>query len=410
MNISSIRVAGYANAPYILPCFDKYPNDCNNPGPGIDAEFIYTLFSHIWQIPVVWIRTANRSQMHQALVDDLADVEAEASILDEEMTSRMQASPACHFDSLALLVRPKILSSANEFHTTSFVQTELWALVAITTLSVYLMHRLSKRMSTGEVKLVEKEGGSILQALRFMREKLIYPFTFMAVLIFLNVYANIIAVNLVKKGTIKDFGFNTLDELAKLILNKRCRFVMQAVRRNDFSFNRFLLNPTARSVEPWTVTMNTAYKSNPPLYVATRQEIIQVVHNATHCFYGVDYYHLRDFYKYHSCDLEMLSLAKYTPEQMFIFYYRSTALKELFGPMLSSTMYVLFDKLMLKYFQQNSTLYCPQPLCTQVYMEPGKVQDCFFIVITGMLASLFAFFIELYMFKLKKTNNLSIAN
>ncbi|KRX16982.1 hypothetical protein T07_14034 [Trichinella nelsoni] len=399
MNISSIRVAGYANAPYIMPCFDKYPDECNDPGPGIDAEFIYTLFNHIWQIPVVWIRTANRSQMHQALMDDLADVEAEASILDEVMIDRMQASPACHFDSLALLVRPKILSSANAFHTTSFVETELWALVAITTLSVYLMHRLSKRMSKYLV------AGSILRPLRFLREKFIYPFCFMAVLIFLNVYANIIAVNLVKKGTIKDFGFKTLDQLAKLILNKRCRFVTQAVRRHDFSFTRFLLNPTPHSAEPWTVTMNAAYKYNPPLYVATRQEIIQVVHNATHCFYGVDYYHLRDFYKYHSCDLEMVSLAQYTPEQMFIFYYRSTALKELFGTMLSSTMYVLFDKLMLKYFQQNSTLYCPQPLCTQVFMEPGKVQDCFFIVITGMLASLVAFVIELYMFKLKKTKN-----
>ncbi|KRZ27343.1 hypothetical protein T4B_182 [Trichinella pseudospiralis] len=351
----TVRVVGFVNPPFLLNCFTSYPDGCNNPGPGLDAEYIYVVLHYLMDYNVQWIRVKDRNAMFNALESGAADFTGVGTPLIEEYFGKFKNTPVYLFDAIALVVKSRSASSAADFHAVAFVETDVWFLFTITVLSIYMLSHLSKYIY--EVYAFEQDFNRrdrLITFLRSFRETIIYTFAFISVIFFLNLVSNIITVYLVKKDERIEYGFDNLNELGRLLLRKKCRFTMLSSTKDDPIFHHLMINPKVEDEIPWTNLFRKAFVKNPPLYVDSRYDMGKLITKSL-CYIGVDLYSLKEFYESRFCFVKVISMVKETSQLQSVFYYREDALASKLSVMSMNTLRMFYAGRATVYSRPNRT-------------------------------------------------------
>ncbi|KRY37859.1 hypothetical protein T01_3634 [Trichinella spiralis] len=352
----TVRVVGFVNPPFLLNCFTSYPNGCTNPGPGLDAEYIYVVLHYLMDYNVQWIRVKDRNAMYNALETGAADFTGVGAPLIEEYFGKFQNTPVYLFDAIALVVKSRSASAAADFHAVAFVETDVWFLFTITLLSIYMLSHISKYIY--EVYAFEQDfsrKNRLISFLRSFRETIIYTFAFISVIFFLNLVSNIITVYLVKKDERIEYGFDNLNELGRLLLRKKCRFTMLTSIKDDPIFHHLLINPKAEDEIPWTGLFRRAFVKNPPLYVDNRFEMGKLITKSSLCYIGVDLSSLKEFYESRFCFVKVISIVKETSRLQSVFYYREEALESKLSLMSTKALRMFYAGRAAIYSRPNKT-------------------------------------------------------
>ncbi|KRY69564.1 hypothetical protein T4A_11640 [Trichinella pseudospiralis] len=353
----TVRVVGFVNPPFLLNCFTSYPDGCNNPGPGLDAEYIYVVLHYLMDYNVQWIRVKDRNAMFNALESGAADFTGVGTPLIEEYFGKFKNTPVYLFDAIALVVKSRSASSAADFHAVAFVETDVWFLFTITVLSIYMLSHLSKYIY--EVYAFEQDFNRrdrLITFLRSFRETIIYTFAFISVIFFLNLVSNIITVYLVKKDERIEYGFDNLNELGRLLLRKKCRFTMLSSTKDDPIFHHLMINPKVEDEIPWTNLFRKAFVKNPPLYVDSRYDMGKLITKSL-CYIGVDLYSLKEFYESRFCFVKVISMVKETSQLQSVFYYREDALASKLSVMSMNTLRMFYAGRATVYSRPNRTMW-----------------------------------------------------
>ncbi|KRZ79434.1 hypothetical protein T10_5243 [Trichinella papuae] len=394
----TVRVVGFVNPPFLLNCFASYPDGCNNPGPGLDAEYIYVVLHYLMDYNVQWIRVKDRNALFNALETGAADFTGVGTPLIEEYFGKFQNTPVYLFDAIALVVKSRSASSAADFHAVAFVETDVWFLFTITVLSIYMLSHISKYIY--EVYAFEQDFNRrdrLITFLRSFRETIIYTFAFISVIFFLNLVSNIITVYLVKKDERIEYGFNNLNELGRLLLRKKCRFTMLASTKDDPIFHHLMINPKAEDEIPWTNLFRRAFVKNPPLYVDSRYDMGKLITKSLLCYIGVDLYSLKEFYESRFCFVKVISMVKETSQLQSVFYYREEALGSKLSVMSTKTLRMFYASRAAIYSRPNKTAFCATDYFQLKPLEIGKIQDFFyFLIFTTLVAFLILGLEKLY--------------
>ncbi|KRX95119.1 hypothetical protein T4E_1983 [Trichinella pseudospiralis] len=351
----TVRVVGFVNPPFLLNCFTSYPDGCNNPGPGLDAEYIYVVLHYLMDYNVQWIRVKDRNAMFNALESGAADFTGVGTPLIEEYFGKFKNTPVYLFDAIALVVKSRSASSAADFHAVAFVETDVWFLFTITVLSIYMLSHISKYIY--EVYAFEQDFNRrdrLITFLRSFRETIIYTFAFISVIFFLNLVSNIITVYLVKKDERIEYGFDNLNELGRLLLRKKCRFTMLSSTKDDPIFHHLMINPKVEDEIPWTNLFRKAFVKNPPLYVDSRYDMGKLITKSL-CYIGVDLYSLKEFYESRFCFVKVISMVKETSQLQSVFYYREDALASKLSVMSMNTLRMFYSGRATVYSRPNRT-------------------------------------------------------
>ncbi|KRZ56002.1 hypothetical protein T02_11172 [Trichinella nativa] len=352
----TVRVVGFVNPPFLLNCFTSYPNGCTNPGPGLDAEYIYVVLHYLMDYDVQWVRVKDRNAMYNALETGAADFTGVGAPLIEEYFGKFQNTPVYLFDAIALVVKSRSASAAADFHAVAFVETDVWFLFTITLLSIYMLSHISKYIY--EVYAFEQDfsrKNRFISFLRSFRETIIYTFAFISVIFFLNLVSNIITVYLVKKDERIEYGFDNLNELGRLLLRKKCRFTMLTSIKDDPIFHHLLINPKAEDEIPWTGLFRRAFVKNPPLYVDNRYEMGKLITKSSLCYIGVDLSSLKEFYESRFCFVKVISIVKETSRLQSVFYYREEALDSKLSLMSTKALRMFYADRAAIYSRPNKT-------------------------------------------------------
>ncbi|KRZ91197.1 hypothetical protein T08_12352 [Trichinella sp. T8] len=352
----TVRVVGFVNPPFLLNCFTSYPNGCTNPGPGLDAEYIYVVLHYLMDYNVQWVRVKDRNAMYNALETGAADFTGVGAPLIEEYFGKFQNTPVYLFDAIALVVKSRSASAAADFHAVAFVETDVWFLFTITLLSIYMLSHISKYIY--EVYAFEQDfsrKNRFISFLRSFRETIIYTFAFISVIFFLNLVSNIITVYLVKKDERIEYGFDNLNELGRLLLRKKCRFTMLTSIKDDPIFHHLLINPKAEDEIPWTGLFRRAFVKNPPLYVDNRYEMGKLITKSSLCYIGVDLSSLKEFYESRFCFVKVISIVKETSRLQSVFYYREEALESKLSLMSTKALRMFYADRAAIYSRPNKT-------------------------------------------------------
>ncbi|KRX48690.1 hypothetical protein T05_1567 [Trichinella murrelli] len=352
----TVRVVGFVNPPFLLNCFTSYPNGCTNPGPGLDAEYIYVVLHYLMDYNVQWVRVKDRNAMYNALETGAADFTGVGAPLIEEYFGKFQNTPVYLFDAIALVVKSRSASAAADFHAVAFVETDVWFLFTITLLSIYMLSHISKYIY--EVYAFEQDfsrKNRFISFLRSFRETIIYTFAFISVIFFLNLVSNIITVYLVKKDERIEYGFDNLNELGRLLLRKKCRFTMLTSIKDDPIFHHLLINPKAEDEIPWTGLFRRAFVKNPPLYVDNRYEMGKLITKSSLCYIGVDLSSLKEFYESRFCFVKVISIVKETSRLQSVFYYREEALDSKLSLMSTKALRMFYADRAAIYSRPNKT-------------------------------------------------------
>ncbi|KRX76989.1 hypothetical protein T06_3123 [Trichinella sp. T6] len=352
----TVRVVGFVNPPFLLNCFTSYPNGCTNPGPGLDAEYIYVVLHYLMDYDVQWVRVKDRNAMYNALETGAADFTGVGAPLIEEYFGKFQNTPVYLFDAIALVVKSRSASAAADFHAVAFVETDVWFLFTITLLSIYMLSHISKYIY--EVYAFEQDfsrKNRFISFLRSFRETVIYTFAFISVIFFLNLVSNIITVYLVKKDERIEYGFDNLNELGRLLLRKKCRFTMLTSIKDDPIFHHLLINPKAEDEIPWTGLFRRAFVKNPPLYVDNRYEMGKLITKSSLCYIGVDLSSLKEFYESRFCFVKVISIVKETSRLQSVFYYREEALDSKLSLMSTKALRMFYADRAAIYSRPNKT-------------------------------------------------------
>ncbi|KRZ33520.1 hypothetical protein T4C_5784 [Trichinella pseudospiralis] len=385
----TVRVVGFVNPPFLLNCFTSYPDGCNNPGPGLDAEYIYVVLHYLMDYNVQWIRVKDRNAMFNALESGAADFTGVGTPLIEEYFGKFKNTPVYLFDAIALVVKSRSASSAADFHAVAFVETDVWFLFTITVLSIYMLSHLSKYIY--EVYAFEQDFNRrdrLITFLRSFRETIIYTFAFISVIFFLNLVSNIITVYLVKKDERIEYGFDNLNELGRLLLRKKCRFTMLSSTKDDPIFHHLMINPKVEDEIPWTNLFRKAFVKNPPLYVDSRYDMGKLITKSL-CYIGVDLYSLKEFYESRFCFVKVISMVKETSQLQSVFYYREDALASKLSVMSMNTLRMFYAGRATVYSRPNRTVFCATDYFELKPLEIGKIQDFFyFLIFTTLVAFL----------------------
>ncbi|KAL1243001.1 CRISPR system Cascade subunit CasA [Trichinella spiralis] len=384
----TVRVVGFVNPPFLLNCFTSYPNGCTNPGPGLDAEYIYVVLHYLMDYNVQWIRVKDRNAMYNALETGAADFSGVGAPLIEEYFGKFQNTPVYLFDAIALVVKSRSASAAADFHAVAFVETDVWFLFTITLLSIYMLSHISKYIY--EVYAFEQDfsrKNRLISFLRSFRETIIYTFAFISVIFFLNLVSNIITVYLVKKDERIEYGFDNLNELGRLLLRKKCRFTMLTSIKDDPIFHHLLINPKAEDEIPWTGLFRRAFVKNPPLYVDNRFEMGKLITKSSLCYIGVDLSSLKEFYESRFCFVKVISIVKETSRLQSVFYYREEALESKLSVMSTKSLRMFYAGRAAIYSRPNKTVFCTTDYFALKSLEIGKIQDYFyFLIFTTLIA------------------------
>uniref|UniRef100_A0A5S6R251 Solute-binding protein family 3/N-terminal domain-containing protein n=1 Tax=Trichuris muris TaxID=70415 RepID=A0A5S6R251_TRIMR len=377
-----------------MDCFYEYPNGCLDPGPGADAEYIYSIIRDVFQVPVEWVYANNYMEMRQILLNKSADLSGTSWTLEPEAIEGLWYTNVVIFDGIALLFRRDLKDMSSQFHATLLLPLGLWILAFLCFLAVYTTSHLSQYMY--RYFSFFKSNSMTIGFVKLLREKMFYTLCFLFLSIFFNLYSNILSVGLVKKHTKFVTNFKSLADLGQLLLEKKCKLVLLASNSQYNVFYRSLIHPEVQPLLPWTAIFRQAYTVNPPLIVETVDELGNLVEDTENCYIGVDFAETESFYESRFCSIDVVPLGSVLQQERFVFLCNSPKLVEYLNVViLSSSFQQLAYVLIRKYDMENLTHVCEEDYrAANIDLNIGKTQDAFFTIAIGWIFGLLCLIFE----------------
>lgn len=375
--MNTIRVGATIDPPYAESCYYRYPNFCFNPGYNI--EFIYIVLSNMIGLNVHWVNYANYSDLDIALDNDDVDINGLVYAYDQDSTTRWNYSMPVFSSTIGLVVKTHIaVKESMQLLLLSFFDLQLWLMIIATSIFVILW----KKMVTA---ILTKSAPSAKVA------NLLFVVWFIMFSIILNLFGNLIAVDLILPNAVTATPFQTVQELGGKLLNKECRFVMFKINENATEFYDVLFTP--KHNKSWSENFRTAFEVNPPLFVNSKDELIKVVKD-NDCMVGVDYAQLNGISYYDNyCGIKSLTFLDEFEFSYYAYFYRNPNLINLFDKVITTDSFYAFSQKVAQRYYPRATVNCKTITNTGV-LNLSKLFDCFAILLFGIALSSAAFILQ----------------
>lgn len=389
-----IRIVSHVDSPLVNDCFDVYPND-DCLFPGYEVEYIYTVIHGMLRYPIQWIKVKSFDEVQSALKNDKADIMGQSAFLDPTNIQKFGYPPPAYvYDSLSLLVKESYTSQSQVLVLLRSFTWDLWSYIMGASLVCLMIRHLSKGLYRKIINLRRNFVKTVEQIFHVFRANVVFSVWFILVSLLLNFYSNLIAVDLVAPDRVKTVPFKTLNELGQKLLTKECQFVMLEKYVNFTEMQDFLINPM-KSRRPWAPSFLEAFKTNPPSVAKDRDHMVEMISNGT-CLVGVDWATMGLYYHSRYCDLRILSYPEEIEMLGYTFFTTREDLKEAMSTViLSQPLQAYTVYLSDKYYSKGIPVDCTgDKVITINPVNIIKMQDCFYILLTGLSIALLIMFYQ----------------
>lgn len=367
---ANIRVGGTVDEPYAYECFNKGFQWCRKPG--IDIQYIYTVITEMLHLNISWVKYDSYPDMENALTTGEIDIIGITYEYDNSSIRQWRYTDTVSSYAIGLLVKTTLKSH------------DISALLLWSKFTIYLWLSI---LLICVVVVILKQIGTILKC---YTTKTIHALWFFIVSILLNLYGNLIAVDLMLPDKVMTPCFDSIMELGEKILSKQCRLAMTEGTKDSTFFADELLQPKHNRI--WAETFRTAYEKNPPLIVKDREELTEFVMNSD-CLVGVDYFSLEgvNYYDYY-CGIKFLYFSDDFASFAFGYYLRSERLTSIIDNVVTTDAFYGLSKSIKKTYFHKDKPQCERPKASGT-LNIDKVLDGFSILLIGLLLSLFSWIV-----------------
>lgn len=374
--------------PYVRDCYTKYPRYC--PNPGIDIEFIYTVINYMVGFHITWFKYETNSDLEMALDENEIDMIGTIYALQDIYSSRWMYAPTTNYDGPAFIVKSKYRNKIDEeLLLLKMFTWELWlglfSLSLITIWMQYLPKSIRKKIN------VRRPSNSLFSININFNAKLVMTFWFIILGILLNLFGNLIVVNLTLSNIDEDVLFTNISQLGELVAKQKCRLAILEQYKDEQVFYPFILNPSHNKT--WAENFRIAYRLNQPIYVKDRSELVQLINESHSCVVGVDWMTLESFYKKRHCEVKMIVIYHEFIPWMFVYYHRVEHYSELFKAVtMSNSIASYYNYLMQEYYYSVDAAICEALHHAETQPIPmNKVKDGFIVLSVGVLLAFVVF-------------------
>lgn len=377
----TIRIGSVVDEPYVTDCFDRYPKNCQRPG--IETEFLYTLINDMIGFNVVWFKLQN-DQVQEALDKKDIDILGFTTGLVTTFTAKWSYTKPINYDSPGFVIKKKYKSLNNkELYLLKMFTWDMWISLLFLTVVAYSLKSIPTIVSC-----------CYFPPKTFFGIRFFIVTWFFILGIIINLFGNLIAVNLAIPNITEDLPFSSISELGDLVLEEKCKLITLNQFRNNSMFWFYFFNPDHTNT--WADKFRSAYKSNPPMFVETRDEMVTVISNSNPCIIGLDFASLNHYYTNRYCRIKMIVLNYEFIPHMFVYYHQLDRFSPIFDSIINDATFLSYDDYLLKkyYFSIPMETCNNQSKIETESIPVAKIKDCFVILLVGFFVSLAIFLVH----------------
>lgn len=347
LNNFSVRIGAVVDAPFSFECFNEYPNYCRKPG--VEIEYIYSLIHDLLQLNVVWIKYTSNELMEDALDKKDIDMIGNTYLLQQSRIERWAYTSTAFYDMPAFIVKKHYKINNNEGFLLETFTWDLWGLIIAFSLATILLKAFPTRNNNGKHFF---HFNCI-----FSFRKLFLVIWFIVLGIILNLFVNLIVVNLTLPNVGETNLFTDFDQLGELLLHKKCKFATVEPYRNDAFIKGYIMDPIHN--RSWANVFTKAYQSNPPIYRKTRAELAHLINQPDSCFVGLDWRSTKDYYLMKFCNIKMVEIFNEFLPGKYAYYHQLDHFSEILDAiLLTSPLADYREYLNRKYYFSIPTELC----------------------------------------------------
>lgn len=302
--MKNVKVGAVVDSPYAEECFVRYPSNCKLPG--MDIQFIYTLLSEFLQMNVDLINYDTYEEADEALENEEIDLIGISYSYNKEVLGKWKYFTIFTEGQLGFIVKSVSSRRANSTQMFTIFSWQLWLMLLFVTITVCCIQKLAKYYNSGKI-------------VSYGTATLVAGFWFVILNLIIEVYGNLITVNLVLPDTVKA-PFDNLTDLGEKLNSQECKFAMLKKYLNSTEYSSVLFNPEHN--RSWAHSYETAYNLNPPIWTKDRKEMIHHILNNS-CVVGLDY--VTDFqqaYYDKICGIHVEVYPEEIPVSRYMFYHK----------------------------------------------------------------------------------------
>lgn len=375
----TVRIGAIIDDPYVYNCFKKLPLYCKSPG--IDIEFLFTLIHEMIGFSVAWSEYNGFTELEQALDKNEIDMIGITVPLEEKLTRNWGYIKSGFTDGPGFVVKVRY----NEGEWSDFLLLEmftwnLWLLLIGFSLLIILIKFAFCRLYLRNIKMFPSSS--------FNYTKFLFCFWFLLIGIILNLFGNLIAVNLSLPNDKEGQLFDSMLQLGNLIMQNKCRLATLDKYNNSINgLYPFIINPNHN--KSWAKLFKVANKLHPPIFTKDREELVNLIERDGFYFVGLDWTSLSQYYTQKHCSVKMTIFHEEFIPWMFVIYHQLHHYQELFDIIMMKDAMVSYPNYLLnKYYFSYPAETCKNR--SNVIADPipfRKLKDDFVILIVGIILS-----------------------
>lgn len=382
----TVRIGAVIDEPYVLDCFDKYPTK-KCLGPGVEAEFIYTMICDIIGFKIAWFRYDTSEELFNALDRREIDIFGYTFGMVPQFTSRWNYTKPIASDSPSFIVKKKFKSSNNNFWIS--ITWDLWMGLLLLSLITFSTKRSCVSM--------QKFCDYVFKNVFFV--KFFTTFWFIILGVIINLFGNLIAVHLSLPDTEEGLPFESMPHLGELLLQQKCKLATLSKYKNSSMFAHYFFNASHDKI--WANTFRLAYRLNPPIFVEDRNELAHAIISNRFCIVGLDFATSIQYYKNGFCHLKTATLDDEFITGFFVYYHKLEQYIGIFDSVsVSPSLMNYGDYLFKKYLRTFPAETCENQMKVKIESIPlAKIKDSFLVLLGGISISFFIFFVLVMFWK-----------
>lgn len=377
-SIETVRIGATVEEPFVYNCFIDYPARC--PYFGTDLEFIYDILVNLFSLNVVWKEYEDFNELYEAL--DNNEIDLIGNTLGVDMHFYRNTSLWLKTDTVMQLGLAFFVKSANvpmTINPLKIIKWDLWMCIVAASGFVYLLDKLVPKFK---------------HKFAFITSKFFHFLWFFILLLLMEFYGNIFTADLITTTKTPEL-FTTLNELGEKLVLKECNFVIfdKYVEYEEFDI---IFQPHLNF--SWAANFRTAFKTNPPIQVKSKDDMLVFVRNNT-CTIGIDIIGPDTSLYSPLCDIDVKVFTEEIPFRPYVYYHTITSLEHFFNFIRKSTGFSeISNDLLKRYFKrQIKSFYlgCNMANSDSYYvLTLQKMSFCFSILIIGISISGFISFVQ----------------
>lgn len=373
LDLNTVRVGAYVDFPYAAECFENVPNSCKSPG--IEIEYAYTLIREMLHFNVNWRKFANLTELENAMDNNAIDFIGVMLKLESKYAAKWYHTHIVSYDLPGFITKTNKIYNfdLSMFQLLHVFSWSLWLLLLLVSLVTVVLKYTATYMKKNLMFISENRcnGNGI--------RNVFYTWCFIVVGIILNMFGNLIAVELLARKH-ENAPFNNLVELGKLVSDGKCKLATLEVYKDDSTFYSSVLYPIHN--KSWSSYFRHAYFKNPPFYVMDRKSLANLVENGD-CIVGVDWTTLEEYYSKRFCNIKMISFYQEFIDTMYVYYHRINNFTDTLNKiMMTDSMFNFYPVLTKKYSSRRSTA-CDVKHPEKEGIPAEKLEDCFLTLLFG---------------------------